>query len=155
LGEQFAPDSPPVLGYASVPGAASGPQLEELRDQLQAIMAECRRRGLVLVDVVREREPEDRSGLQRPGFGQALRRIEQGEASGLVVAELSRISRSATDLGEVLEWFSRRGARLVAATPSFDTGEQDDQQAASALIDLSSREREQLGERLARSEHGG
>jgi peptidoglycan hydrolase-like protein with peptidoglycan-binding domain len=147
LREELTPDSPLVLGYASVPLAASGADRDELRDQLQAIMAECRRRRLLLVDVVREHEPENRTGLEQPGLGDALRRIEQGEASGLVVAELSRISRSVTDLGEVLEWFSRRGARLVAAAPGLDTGEQGGRAALSALIDLSSRERERLRER--------
>jgi DNA invertase Pin-like site-specific DNA recombinase len=136
-----------VLGYAVVPRAALGGHTDELRAQLQAIAAECRRRGLVLVDVVREREPDRGKGLQRPGLGHALQRIDEGDASGLVVADLSRISRSVTDLGEVLEWFSRAGARLVAVTPGIDTGEQDGRLAASALIDLSSSERERLSQR--------
>jgi DNA invertase Pin-like site-specific DNA recombinase len=136
-----------VLGYAIVPRAALGGHTEELRAQLQAIIEECRRRGLVLVDVVREREPDRGKGLQRPGLGYALRRIDDGEASGLVVADLSRISRSVTDLGEVLEWFSRAGARLVAAAPGLDTGDQEGRLAASTLIDLSSSERERLSER--------
>jgi peptidoglycan hydrolase-like protein with peptidoglycan-binding domain len=154
LGEQLTPDSPLVLGYASVPGAASGPHRDELRDQLQAIVAECRRRRLMLVDVVREQAPDDCNGLKQPGLGHALRRIEQGEANGLVVAELSRISRSVTDLGEVLEWFSRSGARLVAAGPGLDTGEQGGRAAVSALIDLSSRERERAREALEADRRG-
>ena len=149
--EQLTPDSPLVLGYASVPGAASGPDRDELRDQLLAIMAECRRRRLLLVDVVREHEPADCNGLEQPGLGDALRRIEQGEANGLVVAELSRISRSVTDLGEVLEWFARSGARLVAAAPGLDTGEQGGRAAVRALIEMSSRERERLRERTRKA----
>jgi peptidoglycan hydrolase-like protein with peptidoglycan-binding domain/DNA invertase Pin-like site-specific DNA recombinase len=145
--EQVAPGSLPVLGYASVPNAPPGRHREELRAQLKTIRSECRRRGLVLVDVVREREPNRGKGLQRPGLGYALRRIADGEASGLVVADLSRISRSVTDLGEVLEWFSRAEARLVAATPSLDTGDQHGRLAARALIDVSSWERHRLSER--------
>jgi peptidoglycan hydrolase-like protein with peptidoglycan-binding domain/DNA invertase Pin-like site-specific DNA recombinase len=145
--KQVASGSAAVLGYASVPDGPPGRHREELRAQLQAIMSECRRRGLVLVDVVREREPSNGKGLRQPGLRHALRRIRDGEASGLVVAELSRISRSVTDLGEVLEWFSRSGARLVAATPELDTSEQGGRVAASALIDVSSWERQRLSER--------
>jgi DNA invertase Pin-like site-specific DNA recombinase len=144
-----------VLGYAIVPRVAPNRHSEELRArhsdelraQFQAIVAACRARGLVLIDVVREREPDHGKGLQRPGLGYALRRIEQGEASGLVVADLSQISRSVTDLGEVLEWFSHSGARLVAAAPDLDTGEESGRLAVRALTDLSRRERERLSER--------
>lgn len=136
-----------MLGYAIVPRAALGRHRDELRAQFEAIVAGCRARGLVLIDVVREREPDHCKGLQRPGLGYALRRIEQGEARGLVVADLSRISRSVTDLGEVLEWFAGAGARLVAVSPGLDTGEQDGRLAASALIDVSGWERERLSER--------
>jgi peptidoglycan hydrolase-like protein with peptidoglycan-binding domain/DNA invertase Pin-like site-specific DNA recombinase len=145
--EQSSPEGPPVLGYASVPRDPAGDRRDELQAQLQAIVSECRRRGLVLVDVVREHEPERAKGLQRPGLGYALRRIANGEARGLVVAELSRISRSVTDVGEVLDWFSRAGARLIAARPRLDTGEQDGRLAARTLIEVSSSERERLGER--------
>jgi DNA invertase Pin-like site-specific DNA recombinase len=145
--DQPATEGPPVLGYATVPRVALGRHRDELTAQLEAIRSECRRRGFVLVDVVREREPDHGKALQRPGLGYALRRIADGEASGLVVAELSTISRSVTDLGEVLEWFSRAEARLVAATPSLDTGEQTGRLAARALIDVSKWERHRLSER--------
>ena len=144
---QGAASGPPVLGYASIPREAAGEYRTELRTQLQAIVTECRRRGLVLVDVVREHEPERAKSLQRPGLGYALRRIANGEACGLVVADLSRISRSVTDVGEVLDWFARAGARLVAARPRLDTGEEDGKLAARTLINVSSSERERLGER--------
>jgi peptidoglycan hydrolase-like protein with peptidoglycan-binding domain/DNA invertase Pin-like site-specific DNA recombinase len=139
------PPAIPVLGYASVPRGHD--QQRELRVQLAAITGECRDRGLELIDVVREREPDSGKGLDRPGLGYALQRIAHGDAGGLVVAELSRLCRSANDLGEVLEWFSRARARLVAANPPLDTGEESGRLAARALIDVSSWERERLRER--------
>jgi DNA invertase Pin-like site-specific DNA recombinase len=63
------------------------------------------------------------------------------------VADLSRISRSVTDVGDILDWFSRSGARLVAARPPIDTAEDHGQLAARALIDLSSAERKRLSAR--------
>jgi DNA invertase Pin-like site-specific DNA recombinase len=136
-----------VLGYASVPRDAVGNQRGEFEAQLQTITEECRQQGFVLVDVVREHEPERTKSLRRPGLGYALRRIADGEARGLVVADLTRISRSVTDVGEALDWFARAGARLVAAEPRLDTGEQTGQLAANTLIQMSSSQRELLGER--------
>jgi DNA invertase Pin-like site-specific DNA recombinase len=136
-----------LLGYASVSRSGPGRPREDVGVQLQAIMSECRRRRLVLVDVVREREPENGKGLQRPGLDYAFRRIAEGEASGLVVADLSRLSRSVADLGQVLERIFRAGARLVSAAPDLDTGERSGLLAARALIGASSWERERLSER--------
>ena len=136
-----------VLGYASVPAHVRHGHDKELRAQLDAIISDCRRRGLMLREVVREREPDRRKGLERPGLGYALQRIADGEANGLVVADLSRVSRSVTDLGEVLEWFSQAEARFVAVTSGLDTGEQSGQLAAHALIRVSRFERQRLSER--------
>jgi peptidoglycan hydrolase-like protein with peptidoglycan-binding domain/DNA invertase Pin-like site-specific DNA recombinase len=144
---QGAAQGQSVLGYASVSAAARSRCKEELESQLQAIRSECERRELKLIDVVHEREPKDGKALGRPGLGYALRRIVKGEAKGLVVAELSRLSRSVADLGQVLEWFSHTKARLVAAAPGLDTGEQSGRLVAAALIDVSRWERERLSER--------
>jgi DNA invertase Pin-like site-specific DNA recombinase len=135
---------PTVLGYASASRDRNREAQDDLREQLEVIAAECRRRDLVLVDVVREHEPERAKGLQRPGLGYALGRIVDGDARGLVVADLSRISRSVTDVGEVLDWFSRADARLVAAHPRLDTGEEHGRLAARTLITVSSSERDRL-----------
>jgi DNA invertase Pin-like site-specific DNA recombinase len=114
---------------------------------VQAIISYCDRRGLVVLDIVREREPDHGKSLQRPGLGYALQLIADGEARGLVVADLSRTCRSVTDLGEVLEWFSDAGAQLVEVTSGLDTGEQTGQLATRALIKVSRWERERLSER--------
>jgi peptidoglycan hydrolase-like protein with peptidoglycan-binding domain/DNA invertase Pin-like site-specific DNA recombinase len=141
------PAGQPVLGYASVRPTALGGQKKEIHAQLEAIASACRQRRLVLIDVVREREPDHGKALERPALGYALQRIADGEAQGLVVADLSRLGRSVTDLGEVLEWFSRARARLVSVIPGLDTGEHSGRLAARALIDVSGWERERLSER--------
>ena len=40
-----------------------------------------------------------------------------------MVSELSRLSHSAAELGEILEWFERSEARLVAVAEGLDTAE--------------------------------
>jgi peptidoglycan hydrolase-like protein with peptidoglycan-binding domain/DNA invertase Pin-like site-specific DNA recombinase len=142
-----APDGVEVFGYAAVADGANGANGDELRTQAEAIAKECQRRGLVLREIVREREPERGKWGDRPGLGYALRRIADGEASGLVVAELSRVSRSAAELGEVLEWFDHSDARFVAVDQDLDTGESAGLVTARTLMAVSAWERERLGER--------
>ena len=71
-----------------------------------------------------------------------------GEVSGLVVSELSRVTRSAAELGRVIEWLDRSHARLIAATHGFDTNEVDGRLAADLLIEVSHWESERLSERM-------
>ena len=137
----------PMLGYAVIPESGSGVGRVELGRQADAIAGECRRRGLRLLELVRDREPRNGKGLDRPGLGYALNRIEAGEARGLVVSELKQLSGSASDLGEVLDWFARSDARLVAAAQELDTAQEDGQMAARTLIEVSGWERERLSER--------
>jgi peptidoglycan hydrolase-like protein with peptidoglycan-binding domain/DNA invertase Pin-like site-specific DNA recombinase len=134
----------PVLGYATSQNRGGD---EDFRAQVEAIVSECEQRGLSLLRVVREVKSENGEVLDRPGLGYALNQISAGEAHGLVVAELSQLSRSAAELGQVLGWLSRSRARLVAAAQRLDTGEREGQLAAQMLIEVSAWERKRLGER--------
>jgi DNA invertase Pin-like site-specific DNA recombinase len=136
-----------MLGYAIVPASHGSVNGGELGEQAEEIAGECGRRGLELLELVREREPRNGKGLERPGLGYALERISAGEARGLVVSELSRLSRSAAELGEILEWFTRSEARLVAVAQGLDTDERQGRLAARTLIEVSGWERERLRER--------
>lgn len=135
-----------VVGYASCfdPGRDGS---RKLRQQTSVIARECKRRGLELVEVVGEREPPTGKGLARPGLAYALDRIQSGAAQGLVVAELSRITYSAAELGTIMEWLGSQNVRLVAAAHSFDTGCEDGRLAADMLIEVSRWERTRLSER--------
>jgi DNA invertase Pin-like site-specific DNA recombinase len=136
----------PVIGYASC--LSSGPaDTRELKQQASTIARECKRRGLRLIEVVGEREPATGKGLARPGLTYALDRINRGEAKGLVVAELSRITYSAAELGTIMEWFASSSVRLVAAAHGFDTEGEDGRLAAQMLIEVSRWERVRLSER--------
>ena len=89
------------------------------------------------------------TGGEQPALEWAVRRTSDGEEKELVIAELSRVSTSVTDLGDLLEWFFRSEASRVSATPGVDTAEQGGRLVASAVIDVSSWQRERLSERIA------
>jgi DNA invertase Pin-like site-specific DNA recombinase len=136
-----------VLGYATVSVPQSSRNGNDVKGQVELIARECERNGLALLEVVREREPNNGKELERPGLEYALRRISDGEARGLVVSELSRLSRSAAHLGVILEWFTRSDARLIAVAEEVDTHELGGQLACRALVEVSRWERERHRER--------
>ena len=136
-----------VVGYANVSREQPGRCNEEFRRQAEVIAYECERRGLSLLETVREREPRHVRPLESLALGYALRRITAGEASGLVVSDLFGVSRSLPELGRVLEWLFRRDARFVAAVPGLDTDEEAGWLAVRTIIDVSGWERQRLVER--------
>jgi DNA invertase Pin-like site-specific DNA recombinase len=92
--------------------------------------------------------PLCRCGLfGRVGLKSALDRLARGEASCLIVAELGRLSRSAAELGRIVEWFRRLEIRLLALDVELDTATPGGQLAAEALISVGGRERERLAAR--------
>lgn len=139
-----------VVGYANVSREQPGRCNQEFRRQADVIAYACERRGLSLLEIVREREPRYVRPLETPALGYALRRITAGEASGLVVSDLFGVSRSLLELGRVLEWLFRRDARFVAVVPGLDTDEEAGWLAVRTIIDVSGWERQRLVERTRR-----
>jgi peptidoglycan hydrolase-like protein with peptidoglycan-binding domain/DNA invertase Pin-like site-specific DNA recombinase len=129
-----------ALGYVSVraPGALDG---REARDQIAAIDAACRQRGLKLTDVIRDLEQVNDTGPGRPGIAYAFRRLAAGEESCLVVSELARLSHSAPEIGDIVEGLRRREARLVAVGEGLDTGTRSGGEAADKLVSLRAADR--------------
>jgi hypothetical protein len=138
----------PVIGYATFTGREGKRSDEELARQAAVIARACDQRGLVLLEVVGDPHHERRLVAPKrdtpPGLNHALRRIAAGEARGMVVQGLRRLTRSAAELGPLVEWFLRRDARLVAVAQGLDTGEREGRIAARLIIEVSRWEREQL-----------
>ena len=122
-----------ALGYLSV-HAPEGQNGQEIREQMAAIEAACRNHGLQLTEVVRD---SGEAGAERPGIQHAMDRLTAGEASCMVVAELGRLSRSAPEVGTIVESLRRRETRLVTATEGLDTSTRSGAEAADKLVSLS------------------
>ena len=139
-----------VFGYASVSEREGLIINRELREQAEEIAAECERLALGLLQVVSEREPQKGHGLTRPGLEYALRRILDGEAHGLMVCDLSRLTRSSAQLGAILQWFVTHDRRLVAIAEEIDTAQHSGRVTVRTLIGFSNRERERITARTRR-----
>ena len=142
-----------VIGYATFSDRAGAESDDELARQAGVIARACDRRGLVLVEMVGDPD-HDRGPLRpklsdaRPGLRYALERIAAGDAQGLVVPGLRRLTRSVAELGPIIDWCARREARLVAVAQGLDTGERESRIAARLIIEVSRWERERLSESL-------
>ncbi|MBV9418065.1 MAG: recombinase family protein [Solirubrobacterales bacterium] len=142
-----ATDAPrSMFGYASWDGGNGG-HARDFRGQAERIVSETNRLEIRLLEIIREREPQRGRALDRPGLGYALDSISAGDAEGLVVDDLSRLTRSAAELGRVLQWFLDHDARLVAIGQGLDTDDESVRWAVRMLIDVSRWERERLVER--------
>jgi peptidoglycan hydrolase-like protein with peptidoglycan-binding domain len=98
-----------VIGYVTTSTEAWTPADE---GSASAIEARCRDSSWDLLEIVCDRE--NGRTLDRPGLTYALERISDGWASGLVVSDLSRISRSPADIDALVGWFHHVDATLVA-----------------------------------------
>jgi DNA invertase Pin-like site-specific DNA recombinase len=135
-----------VIGYASC--VHTGPTAAlELKEQARVITGECKCRGFELIELVGERNPATGKGLSRPGLSYALDRIKAGEATGLLVVELSQITQSVGELGTIMEWLRRLEVRLIASADAFDSESEEGHLAAELLIEVSKWERNRISER--------
>lgn len=136
-----------MIGYASVPATHSRPGDQTLQAQTAQIEAACRNLGLTLVEVVHDVDRANGRTRERPALDYALERIAAGEAGGLVVCALGRLSRWVVDLASVVEWFGVSEARLIALDLGLDTATPEGRLAARALRTAGSLEAERIRER--------
>ena len=131
-----APDRDEVIGYVTTSTDAWSDADE---GAAVAIAATCESADWDLLEIVRDRE--NGRTLDRPGLSYALERIAEGRASGLVISELRRLSRSPADLRALIAWFRDADATLVALDLDLDTSTPAGRQVASTLIALGNGER--------------
>lgn len=60
--------------------------------------------------------------MDRPGFNEMMRQLEEGKASALFVKDLSRLGRNYIEVGRLMEeFFPEHNIRLVAVSDGIDT----------------------------------
>lgn len=135
-----------LLGYLRVSTAEQAESGLGLAAQETAIVDTARARGFELVDLIRD-EGESGKSLERPGLEQALRMIVAGEADGLIVSKLDRLSRSVVDFGYLLEWCDHAGVTLIALDLGVDTSTAGGRMIAHVLMAVAEWERDTIADR--------
>lgn len=108
----------PLIGYVRVAPRERAEERPGLAEQRQALERAAGARGWDLVRV----EEDVRSGrtLRRPGLRTALAACRSGEASGVAVARLDRLTYSLHDLAELVREAVDGGYTIVALEPDVD-----------------------------------
>jgi hypothetical protein len=121
-----------VVGYTTFSDRrhAVSPQS---RLQARRFESACEARGLELHGLVGDVQSYAGADLERPGLNHALELLAGGEATCLMVAGLDRLSRSAANLGTVVDWLEELGARLVVIDIDLDTDTEEGRLATRAL----------------------
>lgn len=135
-----------VVGYIRVSTeqqAGEGVSLDAQRARLEAYAVAM---DLDLVAVCEDRGLSAKS-LARPGLQQALAMLESGNASGLVVTKLDRLTRSVKDLGDLVDRYFASRFSLLSLSDSIDTRTASGRLVLHVLGAVSQWEREATAER--------
>jgi DNA invertase Pin-like site-specific DNA recombinase len=134
-----------MVGYVRV-------STEELADsglglaaQRGAIAGEADRRRWTLVAVYED--ALSGKTLDRPGLAAALAAIETGEAAGMVVAKLDRLSRSLKDFAELMSRAQSQRWNLVALDLGVDLSTAAGEFMANVMASAAQWERRIIGQR--------
>jgi DNA invertase Pin-like site-specific DNA recombinase len=136
-----------VVGYVRVSTGEQADSWAGLEAQRQAIATEAERKGWRLVHVYEDAGASGKSLNGRPGLSEAIAAVERGEAGGLVVSKLDRLSRSLLDFAGLMERARTRGWSLVALDLGVDTSTPSGEMMASVLATFAQFERRLIGQR--------
>jgi DNA invertase Pin-like site-specific DNA recombinase len=135
-----------MVGYVRVSTEDQGELGVGLDAQRDAIRAACAARKWHLV-VIHQDVASGKELTKRPGLAAAMAVIHGGEASGLVVAKLDRLSRSVVDAALTIERAKHEGWNLVALDLGVDFSTAAGEAMANMTAVFAQLERRLIGER--------
>ena len=136
----------PVLGYIAGGGAGA------VNAEAPALESACRRREWTLIRIVQEHEDAGARLADRPALLHALKQIEAGAASGLVVTRLQDFTTQFADLAPLMQWLTTANGFLAAVDDELDTSTPDGRATVDAVIDIASWRRQPFSGQHPRSQ---
>lgn len=148
-------ESMPVIGYIRVSKEEQATNGMSLDVQREKITAYCKLYDLELADIIEDAgESAKTLTLDRPGLQATLTRIDAGEAAGMVVAKLDRLTRSLGDWDQLIRGHFDRPenpVRLFSVNDSVDTRTANGRMALNMFVMIAQWERETIVERVKAS----
>ena len=140
--------APRLVGYVRVSTDEQSREGVSLRAQRERIAAYCTSQAIELVGIQTDGGVSGRVvPSKRPGLTRALEIIRTGDAEGLVVLKLDRLSRSTRDVLNLVDETKRDGWRLVSVSEQLDTATAAGRLVVTILSALAEMEAEQVSER--------
>lgn len=136
-----------LIGYVRV---STDKQIESgagIEAQISYLQQEADRRGLELEIVSEGEGASGKSMGKRSALNDAMKRLDKGEASALIVSKLDRLTRSVADFLTILER-SRKGSwSLIIGDLAIDTSTPMGEAMATISATFAQLERRRIGER--------
>ena len=134
-----------VVGYIRVSTDGQDVSGLGLADQVEKIKAYCALYDLDLVEI--HKDAASGKNMVRQGLQDALLALRKGEAKGLVVAKLDRLTRSVRDMGSLLDEYFRESFDMFVVAEQIDTRTASGRFVLNLLTSVAEWERETIGER--------
>lgn len=135
-----------VIGYCRVSTNQQVVLGVSLEAQAEKIRATATAHSLELNEMITDAGESARS-LHRPGMERILRLVDTAQIHTVIVASLSRLTRSVTDLATLLERFRKHNVALISVQESLDTASASGRLILNIMCCVSQWEREILSER--------
>jgi site-specific DNA recombinase len=135
-----------VVGYCRVSTNRQAVFGISLEAQAEKIRSTATAHGIELSEIIVD-AGESARNLHRPGMERLLRMVDARTVKTVVIASLSRLTRSVSDLALLLDNFRRHNVTLVSVQESLDTGSTAGRLVMNIMCSVSQWEREILSER--------
>jgi len=139
-----------VIGYTRVSTEEQATSGVSLQAQVEKLRAYASCYDLEIVEIIEDGGQSAKS-LNRPGIQRALQMMREGQAAGLLVAKLDRLTRSIVDLNTLIsEYFSEKSkyqSTLFSVADQVDTRSAGGRLVLNVLMSVAQWEREAIGER--------
>jgi DNA invertase Pin-like site-specific DNA recombinase len=136
-----------LIGYVRCSTGEQADSGAGLEAQREAIGTAATHASWNLVRLIEDAGVSGKSMAGRPGLQAALEAVESGEADGIVVAKLDRLSRSLLDFASLMERSRRKGWAIVALDLGVDTSTPAGEMMAHVLATFAQFERRLIGQR--------
>jgi DNA invertase Pin-like site-specific DNA recombinase len=136
-----------VVGYLRVSTEQQADRGVSLDAQAAKVRGYAELYDLDLVDVIVDAGVSAKT-LERPGLDRALKKLDAGEADGLLVCKLDRLTRSVRDLGILVDsYFGNGRFDLLSVAEAVDTRTAGGRLVLNVLASVTQWEREAIAER--------
>lgn len=137
-----------AIGYVRVSTEEQSKEGVSLDAQTEKLKQYAALDEIELVEIIRD-EGQSAKTLERPGLQKALRMLRDGEADGLLIAKLDRLTRSVRDLATLLDgYFGEKGKhQLSSVAEKIDTRTAAGRMILNILMSVAQWEREAIAER--------
>lgn len=136
-----------LIGYIRVSTRKQAKEGVSLEDQEEKLKQYSKLYDHNLVKIIVD--TESAKSMKRVGIKKVLKTLKTGEAEGVLITKLDRLTRSRKDFCVLLDKYFSKDFALLSITDQLDTKSASGRLVINILIDVSQWEREIIGERTS------